>query len=59
MSSAETRHPEAAIATTLRGQLLLDTPMLNKGSAFSQDERRELATRANHGAEARLQLFVR
>jgi malate dehydrogenase (oxaloacetate-decarboxylating) len=42
MSAAEARHPETAIATTLSGQLLLDNPLLNKGSAFSQDERREL-----------------
>jgi malate dehydrogenase (oxaloacetate-decarboxylating) len=28
--------------TTLTGQLLLDNPLLNKGSAFSEDERREL-----------------
>ena len=33
---------EAAIETELRGQLLLDNPLLNKGSAFPQDERREL-----------------
>jgi len=28
--------------TTLTGQLLLDNPLLNKGSAFSENERREL-----------------
>lgn len=28
--------------TALTGQLLLDNPLLNKGSAFSEDERREL-----------------
>jgi malate dehydrogenase (oxaloacetate-decarboxylating) len=33
---------EAAIETELRGQLLLDNPLLNKGSAFPQNERREL-----------------
>ncbi len=42
MNSAEPRHSKTAIATKLSGQLLLDNPMLNKGSAFSQDERREL-----------------
>jgi malate dehydrogenase (oxaloacetate-decarboxylating) len=42
MSAAKTRHSEAAIETSLRGQVLLDNPLLNKGSAFSPDERREL-----------------
>ena len=32
---------EAAIETSLSGQLLLDNPLLNKGSAFPQGERRE------------------
>ena len=32
---------EDPIETSLTGQLLLDNPLLNKGSAFSQDERRE------------------
>lgn len=32
---------EAVIETNLTGQLLLDNPLLNKGSAFSEDERRE------------------
>ncbi len=31
----------APIETSLTGQLLLDNPLLNKGSAFSEDERRE------------------
>ena len=31
---------EALIETSLTGQLLLDSPLLNKGSAFSDDERR-------------------
>jgi malate dehydrogenase (oxaloacetate-decarboxylating) len=42
MSSALARETEAGIATSLHGQLLLDNPLLNKGSAFSIDERREL-----------------
>ena len=42
MSSVLTIHSEAAIETALTGQLLLDNPLLNKGSAFPQDERREL-----------------
>ena len=29
------------VAVTLMGQALLDTPLLNKGSAFSEEERRE------------------
>ena len=29
------------VETSLTGQLLLDNPLLNKGSAFSEDERRE------------------
>jgi malate dehydrogenase (oxaloacetate-decarboxylating) len=37
-----TTNSEAAIETALRGQLLLDNPLLNKGSAFPQNERREL-----------------
>ena len=32
---------EAVIETNLTGSLLLDNPLLNKGSAFSEDERRE------------------
>ena len=32
---------EDLIATGLTGQLLLDNPLLNKGSAFPEDERRE------------------
>ena len=41
MSSIVINHSEAPIETGLTGQLLLDNPLLNKGSAFSQDERRE------------------
>jgi malate dehydrogenase (oxaloacetate-decarboxylating) len=33
---------EAAIETELRGQSVLDNPLLNKGSAFPENERREL-----------------
>src|SRR5688500_12274699 len=32
---------EAVIETSLTGQLLLDNPLLNKGSAFPEDERRD------------------
>src|SRR5687768_3430457 len=32
---------ETVIETSLRGQLLLDYPLLNKGSAFTEEERRE------------------
>jgi len=42
MSSVVATDTETTITTTLSGQLLLDNPLLNKGSAFSQDERREL-----------------
>ena len=42
MSAIVMNHREAPIETSLTGQLLLDNPLLNKGSAFSQDERREL-----------------
>jgi len=31
-----------AVATRLRGFLLLETPILNKGAAFTEDERRDL-----------------
>ena len=34
---------ETVMQTSLTGQLLLDNPLLNKGSAFPPDERRELA----------------
>ena len=40
MSSVVVNQSEA-IETDLTGQLLLDNPLLNKGSAFSQEERRE------------------
>ena len=42
MSSVLARDSEVGIATSLSGQLLLDNPLSNKGSAFSIDERREL-----------------
>ena len=42
MSSVVSGHGAALIETSLTGQLLLDNPLLNKGSAFSEDERREL-----------------
>jgi malate dehydrogenase (oxaloacetate-decarboxylating) len=41
MSAVVTNHCEDLIETSLTGQCLLDNPLLNKGSAFSQDERRE------------------
>jgi len=41
MSSVEANRTEALIGTSLTGQLLLDNPLFNKGSAFSEDERRE------------------
>lgn len=41
-SLAVQQQNEAAIQTDLRGQSLLDNPLLNKGTAFPQTERREL-----------------
>ena len=41
MSSVVTSQSEVLIETSLTGQLLLDNPLLNKGSAFPEDERRE------------------
>jgi len=41
MSSVAKSRSETVIETSLRGQLLLDNPLLNKGSAFPEDERRE------------------
>src|SRR3989337_1023329 len=38
LTTTETDRPK----TTLTGHLLLDSPLLNKGSAFSEDERRKL-----------------
>ena len=35
------KQSETVLATTLTGQVLLDNPLLNKGSAFPQSERRE------------------
>ena len=34
--------PDSSIADTPRGMDLLDTPLLNKGTAFSAEERTEL-----------------
>ncbi len=39
--NAEAAPGEAVIETSLTGQLLLDNPLLNKGSAFPENERRE------------------
>lgn len=36
------QEPEEAIEVALTGHLLLDNPLLNKGTAFPEDERREL-----------------
>jgi malate dehydrogenase (oxaloacetate-decarboxylating) len=41
MSSVVPATSETVIQTSLSGQLLLDNPLLNKGSAFPEDERRE------------------
>ena len=41
MSSVVTNQTESLIETSLTGQLLLDNPLLNKGSAFSREERLE------------------
>lgn len=41
MSSVAKNRSETVIETNLTGQLLLDNPLLNKGSAFPEDERRE------------------
>src|SRR5678810_794051 len=41
MISVVANHSEVLNETSLTGQLLLDNPLLNKGSAFSEDERRE------------------
>jgi len=41
MSFAIARDTTTTIATKLRGQALLDNPLLNKGSAFPEGERRE------------------
>ena len=41
MSSAVTSQSESLIETSLTGPLLLDNPLLNRGSAFSEAERRE------------------
>ena len=41
MSSVAKGRVETVIETSLTGQLLLDNPLLNKGSAFPEDERRE------------------
>lgn len=41
MSSVFISRSETVMETSLTGQLLLDNPLLNKGSAFPEDERRE------------------
>ena len=41
MSSAIASGSEGVVETSLTGQLLLDNPLLNKGSAFPENERRE------------------
>jgi len=41
MNTIVTSHRQSQIKTNLTGQLLLDNPLLNKGSAFPADERRE------------------
>jgi malate dehydrogenase (oxaloacetate-decarboxylating) len=41
MSTVVRHHTLSHIETDLTGQLLLDNPLLNKGSAFPADERRE------------------
>ena len=41
MSSLVISRSEVVTETDLTGQLLLDNPLLNKGSAFPEDERRE------------------
>ena len=41
MSSIVISRNDAVIETSLTGQLLLDNPLLNKGSSFPEDERRE------------------
>ena len=42
MTYSVTKQIDVAVRTSLRGQLLLDNPLLNKGSAFTEDERRDL-----------------
>ncbi|HEY9502708.1 MAG TPA: NAD-dependent malic enzyme, partial [Pyrinomonadaceae bacterium] len=42
MSSVVTNRNETVMRTSLTGQSLLDNPLLNKGSAFPQEERCEL-----------------
>ncbi len=42
MSSPTTPPEPPPLAVSITGQLLLDTPLLNKGSAFSESERLEL-----------------
>jgi malate dehydrogenase (oxaloacetate-decarboxylating) len=41
MRSCVASRKEVPVRTSLTGQLLLDNPLLNKGSAFPEDERRE------------------
>ena len=47
MSSVAEGRSEAPIEIDLTGQLLLDNPLLNKGSAFSEEERRYWIRRIN------------
>ena len=41
MSTVAESRSEPPIETSFTGQVLLDNPLLNKGSAFPEDERRE------------------
>ena len=43
---------EALIETSLTGQLLLDNPLFNKGSAFTEDERRKFGDSIHFGCAA-------
>jgi len=45
MSTVVESRSETLIETSLTGQVLLDNPLLNKGSAFPEDERREFGLR--------------
>jgi malate dehydrogenase (oxaloacetate-decarboxylating) len=45
MSTVAESRSKTLIETSLTGQLLLDNPLLNKGSAFPEDERREFGLR--------------
>ncbi|HEY9231645.1 MAG TPA: NAD-dependent malic enzyme [Blastocatellia bacterium] len=41
MTRPDENEPEAALEVTLSGHVLLDNPLLNKGTAFPENERRE------------------